>query len=329
MTLKHFAAGITFSGFATSAVADVTAVQVWEDWLSGIEASGSSVSAIQNRSAGQLTLDDFVVSYQDADLGISFELDIGQAALVENSDGSVSITLPQRIPANMEFRDNYSQVSSISAMIGLQNMQARASGERNQITYDYSADSIALALQSLIGEGEQIGRDEVQLSVVGNRLSASTTSIRSEFREVIGRSTLDELQVMVMLAPKGTDFSADWTTQINSLTIANSGQTPEGVSLVDVSGALKAGLNSTGVMSYRSGESKLLLRTPDGDFSMSTNSNGANSSTSMSQDGMSMLMDVNGDNLEGSSSGVMMCSLPWWETGFLPQPHRSVPSFAK
>ena len=298
MTLKHFAAGITFSGFATSAVADVTAVQVWEDWLSGIEASGSSVSAIQNRSAGQLTLDDFVVSYQDADLGISFELDIGQAALVENSDGSVSITLPQRIPANMEFRDNYSQVSSISAMIGLQNMQARASGERNQITYDYSADSIALALQSLIGEGEQIGRDEVQLSVVGNRLSASTTSIRSEFREVIGRSTLDELQVMVMLAPKGADFSADWTAQINSLTIANSGQTPEGVSLVDVSGALKAGLNSTGVMSYRSGESKLLLRTPDGDFSMSTNSNGANSSTSMSQDGMSMLMDVNGANFD-------------------------------
>ena len=145
MTFRFFAAVTCFMNAGSFAMADVSAVQVWEDFFQGIKSSGSTVAVIQERSAGRVALDDFLVRYQDPDMGLGLEMDIGQAAFVENGDGSVSINLPQQIPVTMEFRDNYSQVTSISVLLDTENMRALASGSSSQITYDYSADQMVLS----------------------------------------------------------------------------------------------------------------------------------------------------------------------------------------
>ena len=302
MKFKSLAAMVFFAGASSSALADVSALQVWEDFLRGIKSSGSTVSVIQNRSAGQIDLSDFTLRYQDPEMGLSFEMDVGQAAFVENGDGSVSINLPRQIPVTMEFRDNYSQVTSISALLEMANMRTLASGTANQITYDYSAGQVALSLQSLIGEGERIGADEVQFSIIANQVSSTSTTFMSGLREVIGRSSIDTLELSGMLAPQGEDFNATWVSKIHQLSFANSGQTPENVSVQELSKALQAGLNSSSVISYQSGETDIMVRTPDGDFSGSTSSTGASSNTSMSKDGLSMTMDVSGVNFEGFAS---------------------------
>ena len=183
MTFRSFAAVACFISAGSSVLADVSAVQVWEDFLEGIKSSGSDVSVIQDRSAGQVALDDFLVLYQDRDIGMRLEMDIGQVAFVENGDGSVSINLPQQIPITMEFRDNYSQVTSISALLEMSNMRGLASGDSSQITYDYSADQMALRLQSLIGEGKRIGPDQVQFSMIANQVSSTATTFISSLRE--------------------------------------------------------------------------------------------------------------------------------------------------
>lgn len=302
MTFRSFTAMAFFMSAGSSVLADVSAVQVWEDFLQGIKSSGSDVSAIQNRSAGQVALDDFFVRYQDRDIGMSLEMDIGQAAFVENSDGSVSINLPQQIPVTLEFRDNYSQVTSISALLEMSNMLGLASGSSSQITYDYSADQMAISLQSLIGEGERIGADEVQFSMIATQVASTSTSFMSGLREVIGRSSVDNLELSGMLAPQGEDFNATWVSKVRQLSFANSGQTPENVSVQELSKALQAGLNSSSVISYQSGETEIMVRTPDGDFSGSTSSTGASSNTSISKDGLSTLMDVSGVNFEAFAS---------------------------
>ena len=302
MTFRSFAAMACFISAGSSAMADVSAVQVWEDFLQGIKSSGSTVSVIQDRSAGQVALDDFLVRYQDPDVGFSLDVDIGQAAFVENSDGSVSINLPRQIPVTMEFRDNYSQVTAISVLLETENMRALASGSSSQITYDYSADQMALSLQSLIGEGERIGADEVQFSIVADQVSSTATTFISGLREVIGRSSVGTLELSGLLAPQGEDFNATWMSKIRQLSFANSSQTPENVSVQELSKALQAGLNSSSVISYQSGETEIMVRTPDGDFSGSTRSTGASSNTSMSKDGLSMLMDVSGVDFEAFAS---------------------------
>ena len=302
MTFRSFAAVACFISAGSSVLADVSAVQVWEDFLEGIKSSGSDVSVIQDRSAGQVALDDFLVLYQDRDIGMRLEMDIGQVAFVENGDGSVSINLPQQIPITMEFSDNYSQVTSISALLEMSNMRGLASGDSSQITYDYSADQMALRLQSLIGEGKRIGPDQVQFSMIANQVSSTATTFISSLREMIGRSNIEDLEVSGMLAPQGEDFNASWVSKIHQLRFANSGQTPENVSVQQLSKALKAGLNSSSVISYQSGETKIMVRTPDGDFSGSTSSTGASSNTSISKDGLSVLMDVSGVNFEAFAS---------------------------
>ena len=302
MTFKSFAAVACFMSASSSVVADVSAVQVWEDFLQGIKSSGSTVAVIQERSAGRVALDNFLVRYQDPDMGLSLEMDIGQAAFVENGDGSVSINLPQQIPVTMEFRDNYSQVTSISVLLDTENMRALASESSSQITYDYSADQMVLSLQSLIGEGQSIGADEVQFSMIANQVSSTSTTFMSGLREVIGRSSIEDLELSGMLAPQGEDFNATWVSKMRQLSFANSGQTPENVSVQELSKALQAGLNSSSVISYQSGETEIMVRTPDGDFSGSTSSTGASSNTSMSKDGLSMLMDVSGVNFEAFAS---------------------------
>ncbi|MBT6097511.1 MAG: hypothetical protein HOH05_03960, partial [Marinovum sp.] len=82
MKFKSLAAMVFFAGASSSALADVSALQVWEDFLRGIKSSGSTVSVIQNRSAGQIDLSDFTLRYQDPEMGLSFEMDVGQAAFV-------------------------------------------------------------------------------------------------------------------------------------------------------------------------------------------------------------------------------------------------------
>ena len=117
MKFRSFAAMACFISAGSFAMADVSAVQVWEDFIQGIRSSGSTVSVIQDRSAGQVSLDHFLVRYRDPDIGFSLDVDIGQAAFVENGDGSVSINLPQQIPFTMEFRDKDSLVMAISILL--------------------------------------------------------------------------------------------------------------------------------------------------------------------------------------------------------------------
>ena len=72
-------------------------------------------------------------------------------------------------------------------------------GSSSQITYDYSADQMALSLQSLIGEGERIGADEVQFSIVADQVSSTATTFISGQREVIGRSSVGTLELSGLL----------------------------------------------------------------------------------------------------------------------------------
>ena len=302
MKFKLFFAMVFFTGTSSSAFANINAVEVWEDFLRRLEPSGSTVSVVQNHLEDRMELNDFVVGYQDSTIGVNFEFNIGQAVLIENSDGSVSITLPQKFPMTMKFRDKF--VTSISAIIDIQNMQAYAAGHSNQINYDYSADQIGLALQSLILEDARIGSDEVQFSMLAKMVSGSTTTVTSNLRKTTGRSTIEDLEISAMLAPKDADFTASLVSRIKQMTSTSSDQIPEHMSVQELDKALQAGLSSSSVINYKSGEIKMVLHTPDGDFSGSTNSAGASSRTSISQDGVSVQMDVNGTNFDIYASSL-------------------------
>ncbi|HCP81759.1 MAG TPA: DUF2125 domain-containing protein [Octadecabacter sp.] len=143
----------------TTATADVTAQQVWDNWTDQMEVYGQGfTTGDENMSGDTLTISDVKIEMSDDEASVTAAL--GDIMLVENGDGTVTVTVPDSYPITLNFTPEYGDPSVINLAVTHEEMVLNVSGDPETMIYDISADKYAISVDSLGGNADE----EVELT---------------------------------------------------------------------------------------------------------------------------------------------------------------------
>jgi hypothetical protein len=131
---------------STSALADVTAADVWADWQKSYVGYTEDQISIgkEEMSGNTLTITDLRLSVKD-EFSKSVTV-FSQLQFVENGDGTVQVIVPDTIPMVMSFDDVRFKMNLMQTGV-----EMVVSGEPDNMTYDTTADRYTLSVSEIDG----------------------------------------------------------------------------------------------------------------------------------------------------------------------------------
>lgn len=149
---------------ASPAVADLTADEVWVTWKNQTTGGGaqSLVIGAEESSAGAVTIRDLALTLQEDE--ITAETVIPALSFIEQADGTVLVTLPERITFDISSSgDDF----AFSIAFDQQDQRIIASGDPDAMSYRITAARQELSLISLLVEDEDVpGEVRVTMNAV-------------------------------------------------------------------------------------------------------------------------------------------------------------------
>lgn len=137
---------------ASSAMADVTAVDVWENWKDNLAIYGDD-----GVSVGAEVISDGVVTVSDMSLsmaedGTSVEADLGTLVFKELGDGTVSVTMAESYPITIVPEDG----GLVRVNVLNTGLSMIVSGDKENMNYDVSADRYAIEVVEIVENGASV-----------------------------------------------------------------------------------------------------------------------------------------------------------------------------
>lgn len=143
------------------ALADLSALDVWNNWRSYIEDTGYTIDVGgQDEVGSSLILRDIGLVVPDEEVDI--RATISSMEFRETGDGRVEITVASDMPFSMS-AENELDMTMIIRQSGL---MVVASGDPNDITYDLDAQSVSVEFDKFIVEGEAF-EPEMRFAMTG------------------------------------------------------------------------------------------------------------------------------------------------------------------
>lgn len=141
---RHFYALSTIALAAASpAMAETSAAELWAEWQAQAEAAGQIVTADVTETDNGLTLSNFATVYEDETIGTRGTID--EIALVENADGTVSVSYSELYSMVFTFVvEPGDPPGNIELLLRHENLEMTVSGAAGARNYSYSADRITV-----------------------------------------------------------------------------------------------------------------------------------------------------------------------------------------
>ena len=148
----------SLTAFASTALADVSANDVWANWQEQLSAYGDGRITIggETYSGKSLTVDGVEISAETN--GRSSSILIPQIILTENGDGTVTVALSPNIPITFHPNAPHSE-NLVEMVLQLVDGTVVVSGSPEAMVYDYSADRMTLSATQIIEDGEEVPAD--------------------------------------------------------------------------------------------------------------------------------------------------------------------------
>lgn len=169
----------------STAFADVTAQQVWDNWKDQMDLYGEGGVTIGSEamSGSTLTVTDLVIQMSDPEASITATLD--EIQLTEMGDGTVSITMSETYPMAVTLTPTYGDPTTLNIVARNQGMSVVVSGTPDVMDYALSVQSYEIALDGIEGDGA----DEVDINaaaitmtnLAGNYVTRTDTLQRVDY----------------------------------------------------------------------------------------------------------------------------------------------------
>jgi hypothetical protein len=286
---------------ASPSWAEVSADQVWDDIIKRTKSAGYTVSAIQSRSDGTLILSELAFRSDNQDQGYSVNIEIGDMQLVPNNDGSVTVTPSKNITWDFLFPSEASDTMPLSLKQTARRFVLLASGDKGQIKYDYSAERIDLAFDEFVVQEGAMKSDQADLQISLVDVIGKLKITGDLLRETLSSFSAASIDVMARFDPKKESYKGMWKTRLSNVSIASTGQVPDGYSLQDASAALSAGYNNSSVFRYQTGETNLSFSSDQGKVLFDSSSADGTMSTTISSAGLKTMSEMRA--MEFAASG--------------------------
>lgn len=165
---------------AGPAFADLTAQEVWDGVESAMLGFGYSVDATETPSGDGLDVTDVLMRFTAPEDNTTVALSVSEIDLVENGDGSVSMTFPASIPITIAAAPEDEDSVDMTLDYANDGLEIVVSGVPGNMTYTYSATQLTVTLAELVVNGTPVGRDAARFEFTMDDVSGSTVTATAE-----------------------------------------------------------------------------------------------------------------------------------------------------
>ncbi|MEO0703054.1 MAG: DUF2125 domain-containing protein [Pseudomonadota bacterium] len=242
---KTGAVTLAFVATASSAMADVTATDIWNSWQTMAQEMGQSITADgEARTSQGLVVSNVTVTMDMPEGAVAAP--IGDVTFVENGDGTVSIEVADQYPLRITGIGSDGESFDVSMVVRQPGLALTALGDAANPSYTYSAPEVGMGVTELMIDGEPVEID----------FDLSLRALTGGY-DFLGNSNADSalsigaLAMRLMLADieaPGTDFSMNLTMQ--DISSENSGSITPLNATQSLGAMLGEGFASTGELAY-------------------------------------------------------------------------------
>jgi len=284
---------LTYVIATQGALADLTASDVWSDWQSYMGSMGYAVTGEQNTSGDATTISNMTMTMELSEKEGEIDMVIPEMTLTENGDGTVSISFPESFAMTVSGQAEGEDFSADILYVH-DGLNMVVSGTPDNMTYDYAADSLSLALGELVIDGEAMPKDSLALDVSVADLAGQSHMVIGEDRTVDQTFTAANLTYDLKFNEPDTGEEGLINGKMEQLTFDGKNVIPAEFSLADVQAAYKAGFAFAGTFTYAAGQTSIEGTSEGEAFSMASSSDGGRFAASV--DAQRLVYDLEQNN---------------------------------
>lgn len=255
---------------AGPALADLTAQQVWDGIENAAQGFGYAIRATETPSASGLDVTDIELRFAVPEDNTTVDLTMDAVSLVENGDGSVTMTFPASIPITMQAAPDGEDDVTMQLDYTNTGLELVVAGTPDNMTYTYSADQLAVTLAELSVNGVLIPRQEARLDVVLDDVSGTATSVTTSGTEITQTVQAGAVNYEMVFNEPESEDTALVSGTMSAVFIASAANLPEGFNPNDPGSLAAGGFSASGAMGYENGQMQFAATEPSGTLSGTT-----------------------------------------------------------
>ncbi|MBI1417017.1 MAG: DUF2125 domain-containing protein [Limimaricola sp.] len=284
-----------------AAWADVTPQDVWNNWKSNMSMAGPDVvqSASESTSGNTLTVSGLSLNFKNKQNDGTAKIDVGDVVFTGNGDGTVTVTVPEKMPFNMDMTDS-SGSQTISADVIAAGMKMVVSGTPDAMNYAVSANRYGFALTGVTQDGDAVPTDA---TVNLNNVSANYLAKTGDMDGFTYSMTADTLDMLV----ESKDQQAGPFTlsgQIGQVAATGNVTMPKGMDMSNPSAAYAQGFAFQGGYTFGSANYLFSSDASDGKTDGTISLQDASLDAALSKDGLTYDTTVNGLKVSVTTSSL-------------------------
>jgi hypothetical protein len=236
-----------------TAHAELTANDVWSDWKDYLGSTGYTVTGDEARSKGDLTVSEVEIRMVGPEGLSSFEITMDSLVFSENGDGTVSVTMPERIPMAFVAEDDEDGLVSGVLTYAHTDTGMIASGSPDDVTYTYSTARAQMELGSLVADGEQVPGEAMKFLLTTEDVDATTRLLKGELRNYSQQMTIGSVSYDITFDDPDSEDRGSLTGRMSDVVLEGTGVLPLDMDPADFDATLQAGFAAEGSMLYGAG----------------------------------------------------------------------------
>lgn len=250
-------AALLLSG--TSALAQVTAQEVWDDWQANFAIYGEEGVTVGSESYenGTLRVTDLAVAMSDETGSVSATL--AEILMTEQGDGTVLVTMSEEYPIAFSGTDEFGTVTDVAMVLRQTGLTMTVSATEDGLLYDFAAPRYAFEVTSITENGVAVPAE----IVVGlNNLTGTYLSMPGEVQAMSYEAYADTLDIKAAVADSETGTNVTVNGTMAELAVAADLALPELMDAMAPDLAFAAGLSMAGGYSF--GATEISFSATDG-----------------------------------------------------------------
>lgn len=205
----------------TSAMADVTAEEVWANWMAQMDVYGQDGISIESQtySGGVLTISGLSMNMVNEEMSVSANFD--DITLTENGDGTVTVVMPEVTPMTINPTGEV-DTDRIVLTIRTAGAKMNVSGTPDAMQYDTSADRYSITVDEALEDGEPM-----PLTLQANMNDVSSRQMVTEADGM--RTTEVEMKAAsfdILLSAQDGSENVDLSGQVTNMALSGGSTMP-------------------------------------------------------------------------------------------------------
>lgn len=303
----------------STAMAEISAEAVWDDWTTYMAASGYEMTADQARNGDDLSLENIVMKTVIPEEDVSVTVTMSELTLSDNANGTVSIDFPETMPVGVLVEAPGEDPVNVAIRYTTADWSGLVAGSPGDVTYTYSASQIGLIIDELTFDQvsmpmSALGRAEMTIAdLAGSSQSKSGALYETAQKITTGAVTY----IMDVTDPDGAEGRFVLEGGADGMDTAVVAALPEDGDMTDMAAMIKQGFAVDGAISFTGGTMDLNFNEPGNIFQMKSTSASSELGVTMNADGLAYDLAAQGQDISLAGTDIPLpIELSAEESGF-------------